>query len=127
MAAFRLEEADGLYWLSAKQPASWRTMYAFNLEPQYASDYELANWFTSTNPQAPFLNFLIVERLDADRRHKLVNNRYIVEGREGELLSETELASANDLGRILEEAFNISPPAPVEAIYAKIATPPARG
>ena len=28
----------------------WRTMYVFDLQPQIQSDYELGNWFTSTNP-----------------------------------------------------------------------------
>ena len=27
-------ETDGLFWLSAIQPAGWRRMYTFNLEPQ---------------------------------------------------------------------------------------------
>ena len=54
MGTYRLSEADGLFSLSAKQPAGWRTMYAFNLEPQIQSDHELANWYTSTSPLVPF-------------------------------------------------------------------------
>ena len=30
-------------WLSAKRPGGWRTMYAFNLEPQITADYEVGN------------------------------------------------------------------------------------
>ncbi len=52
MGTYRLNENGGRFWLSAKQPAGWRTMYAFNLEPQIPADYELANWFTSTKPAA---------------------------------------------------------------------------
>ena len=49
MGTYRLSETDGLFSLSAKQPAGWRTMYVFNMEPQIPSDYELSNWFTSTS------------------------------------------------------------------------------
>jgi N-hydroxyarylamine O-acetyltransferase len=49
MGTFRLAEAEGLFWLSAKQPDGWRTMYAFNFEPQIPSDFELANYYTSTS------------------------------------------------------------------------------
>ncbi len=48
MGTYRLSEADGLFSLSAKQPAGWRVMYVFDLEPQIQSDYELGNWYTST-------------------------------------------------------------------------------
>jgi N-hydroxyarylamine O-acetyltransferase len=44
MGTYRLAEAEGLFWLSAKQPNGWRTMYAFNLEPQIHADFELANY-----------------------------------------------------------------------------------
>jgi len=121
MGAFRLDANDGLYWLNTKQPGGWRVMYAFNLEPQIAADYELGNWYTATNPRAPFVSFLIVERLGADRRHKLVNTRYIVEARDGEPESVTPLASSAELGRVLGEVFGIVPPVPIERLYAKVA------
>ena len=120
MGVFRLEAKDGYYWLSAKQPGGWRVMYAFNLEPQIAADYEVGNWYTSTSPRAPFVSFLIVERLAADRRHKLVNTRYIVEARDGEAESEITLASPAELGSKLAEIFGIVPPVPLEVLFAKI-------
>ena len=76
MGTFRLAEADGLFWLSAKQPAGWRTMYAFNLEPQIPADFELANYYTSTSSSVPFTSMLIIERVGRDRRYKLVNRRF---------------------------------------------------
>jgi N-hydroxyarylamine O-acetyltransferase len=48
MGTYRLSESDGLFSLSAKQPAGWRVKYAFNLEPQIQSDHELA---TGTHPR----------------------------------------------------------------------------
>jgi N-hydroxyarylamine O-acetyltransferase len=70
MGTYRLSQADGLFWLSAKRPDGWRTMYAFNLEPQIASDYEVGNWYTSTSPEALFRKFLIVERVGRDKRYR---------------------------------------------------------
>jgi N-hydroxyarylamine O-acetyltransferase len=120
MGTYLLSEADGLFSLSAKQPGGWRTMYVFNLEPQIPSDYELGNWFTSTSPLTPFTSLLIMERLGADKRYKLINSRFIVEARDGEVAEERLLDSAEALGRVLDETFNVAPPAPVEEVFARI-------
>jgi N-hydroxyarylamine O-acetyltransferase len=120
MGTYRLSEADGLFSLSAKQPAGWRTMYVFNLEPQIQSDYELGNWYTSTNPRVPFINNLVIERVSSDKRYKLVNRRFIIEARDGQVAVERAIGSANELRQVLDETFNITPPAPVEEIFTRI-------
>jgi N-hydroxyarylamine O-acetyltransferase len=120
MGSFRLTESDGLFTLSAKQAAGWRTAYVFNLEPQIEADYELGNWFTSTNPSAPFLNVLIMERVGADRRYKLIDRRVVIEARDGEVVEERLVDSAEALHQTLEETFNVVPPAPVEKIFTRI-------
>ena len=120
MGSFLLTEADGLFTLSAKQPQGYRAMYAFNLEPQLPSDYELGNWYTSTSPQAPFQHFLIMERVTADKRHKVINRRYIIESRNGELAEETVIADADSLGRILDEVFGVIPPGSVETLFERL-------
>ncbi len=119
MGTYRLNEANGLFALSAKQPAGWRTMYVFDLEPQIQSDYELGNWFTSTSPSAPFPNVLIMERVGADKRYKLVNRRFITEARDGEVASERSLDRADEMGHVLDKVFNIAPPAPIEEVFAR--------
>ena len=120
MGTFRLSKADGLFSLSAKQPAGWRVKYAFNLEPQIQSDYELGNWFTSTSPLAPFISTLIMERLSRDKRYKLVNRSFSIEARDGEVAAERSIGSAEELRQILDEVFNVAPPAPVEEIFTRI-------
>jgi N-hydroxyarylamine O-acetyltransferase len=121
MGTYRLTEADGLFSLSAKQPAGWRAMYAFNLEPQIQSDYELGNWYTSTSPLAPFLSVLIMERVSRDKRYKLINRRFAVEARDGEVAVERSIDSADELRQVLDETFNVTPPAPIEEIFTRIA------
>jgi N-hydroxyarylamine O-acetyltransferase len=119
MGTFRLDEAEGHFQLYARQPSGWRAMYAFDLQPQLPSDFELGNWYTSTNPQAPFPNILVVERLLPDRRLKLVNRRFIQEGRDGAVLSEDVIDDAVTFGTILDEAFGIVPPVAVADLFAR--------
>jgi N-hydroxyarylamine O-acetyltransferase len=120
MGTFRLREADGLLALDAMQPNGWRTAYVFDLSPKIPADYEMGNWYTSTHPDVPFPNIVIMERLARDARHKLINRRYIVEARDGEVASETVLDSAEAFGRVLDEVFNVVPPAPVEQVFARV-------
>lgn len=121
MGTYRLTEADGMFSLSAKQPTGWRTMYVFTLEPQIPSDYELGSWFTSTHPSTPFPKTLIMERVSSDKRFKLMNRRLTVELRDGETAGERAIDSADALQQVLEQTFNVMPPAPVDEIFARIA------
>jgi N-hydroxyarylamine O-acetyltransferase len=120
MGTYRLSRSDGLFSLSAKQPAGWRTMYAFDLQPQIPADYALGNWFTSTSPLVPFTNRLIMERLTSDKRYKLNNRTFLIEAREGELAAQRELVSADEFRRVIDENFRITLPAPAEEIFEGI-------
>ncbi len=120
MGSFRLTEADGLYTLAARQPAGYRTMYVFDLTPQLQADFECGNWYAATNPAHPFVHVLIMERLAQDRRHKLLNRRLITEARDGEKLAEREIDSAADLAHVLDEVFLVTPPVPVDELFARI-------
>lgn len=120
MGTYRLSEADGHYWLSARQPDGWRVKYVFDLQPQIQADYELGNWYTSTSPLAPFISVLIMERLARDKRYKLIDRRFVVEHRDGDVASERVLGSPEEMRQLLEETFNVVPPAPVEEIFARL-------
>lgn len=120
MGRFRLAEADGLYWLSAKQPAGWRTMYAFDLQPQIASDYVLGSWYTSTNPSIPFTFMAVMERVDGARRYKLVNRRLVIEAPDGVMVSERMIETPAELGQVIDEIFGVTLPVPVAEVWARI-------
>jgi N-hydroxyarylamine O-acetyltransferase len=120
MGTYRLTQTDGLFLLSAIQPAGWRRMYAFNLEPQIQSDYEIGSWFAATHPSAPFPSTMILERLGDNKRYKLANRRFTIEARDGRLLDERALGSAAELGQTLEDVFNVIPPLPVEQVFARL-------
>lgn len=120
LGVFQLLHSEGRYELRAKQPHGWRSMYVFTLEPQLPSGYVLSNWFTSTSPLAPFTKTLIMERIVGDRRCKLVNRRLTLEGRDGEVAVEREIADAGQLDKALRTYFGMEPPAPAEALFARI-------
>jgi N-hydroxyarylamine O-acetyltransferase len=120
MGTYRLGEASGLYSISAKRPAGWRTMYVFDLAPQIQSDYELSSYFTSTSPSTPFTSTLIMERVTADERYKLANRRLTIEARDGEVRIERSIDSADELRQVLHETFNVEPPVPVEDVFVRI-------
>ncbi len=119
LGRYRLAVADGRFSLSAARGDGWRTMYVFDLQPQLPSDFVLSNWFTATHSAPPFQRFLMIERIVGAERRKLVNRRYIVEGRDGEIISERTLADADELGRVLDETFGIAPPAPAAEIFSQ--------
>jgi N-hydroxyarylamine O-acetyltransferase len=122
MGTYRLSEANGLFSMSTKRSAYWRTMYVFDLAPQLPSDYELGNWYASTSPFVPFTSRLVMERVSSDRRYKLVNRQLTIEARDGEIVSERALGSAEELRQVLDENFNATPPAPVEEVFTIISS-----
>jgi N-hydroxyarylamine O-acetyltransferase len=119
LGTYRLTETDGLLGLNAKRDGSWRTMYVFDLHPQIQSDYELGNWFTSTNPTIPLTTRLIVERLSGNRRIRLVDRALTLEARDGEVTSERTLANAGELDDVLRETFGITPPVTPAEIFRR--------
>jgi N-hydroxyarylamine O-acetyltransferase len=119
MGTYRLSQSDGLFSLAARRGAGWRTMYVFDLQPQIHADYELGSWFTSTSPLVPFTSRLVMERLDGDRRYKLVDRTFIVEARDGEVVEEYPIASPDELRLIIEENFSMALPASPEEIFRR--------
>lgn len=119
MGTFRLSETDGMFSLNAKLPTGWRNAYVFNLEPQISSDFELGNWYTSTSSRVPFTSTLIMERLTNEKRYKVINNRFIVESRDGQVAARREIVNASELAQILDETFHVTPPVPVEEIFSR--------
>jgi N-hydroxyarylamine O-acetyltransferase len=43
-----------------------------------------------------------------------------IETRDGQVMSERSIGSAEELRQILDETFNVTPPAPVEDIFNRI-------
>jgi len=106
---FRIEPEGAAFLLQAELPEGWRTLYAFDLQPQLLPDFELTNWYLSHHPRSPFVSKLMAARAEPGRRHALLNNRYTLHHAGG---SETRvLERPDELGRLLTQAFGIQLPA----------------
>lgn len=107
------------YVLEVELASGWRSLYRFTLEPQLPQDYEVANWFTSTNPTSLFTENLFAERLTGGIRYDLFNTRLRERDPDGRMV-ERLIENARDLGATLENTFGITPPAPAAAIWARL-------
>ena len=55
-STFRVSRDGGLFVLQTAHGDSWFDFYAFTLEPQDPVDFVVANHFTSTHPDSPFVH-----------------------------------------------------------------------
>ena len=54
-------------------PSGWQDLYWFTLEPALPIDFEIGNWFTSTNPSSRFHKDFLAERLTPELRLSVFN------------------------------------------------------
>jgi N-hydroxyarylamine O-acetyltransferase len=119
-STLRLEETEaGALTLQTLLPTGWQDMYRFTLEPQHPSDYAVSNWFTATHPTSIFTNGLLAERLTPDVRRSLFNRNLTERWADGRTVTRT-LESAAELAEVLGDGFGLTPPAPIDAIWAKL-------
>ena len=121
-ALYRIEREGPDFALAARYGEGWRRAYVFDLSTQTPADYDMANWYTSTHPDCLFTKVLIAERLGHDVRRNLVNTWLTERWRDGRV-EERTLASAAELGEVLDELFGIETPEPISRLYARIAPP----
>jgi N-hydroxyarylamine O-acetyltransferase len=93
--------------LQAKFGDDWQNIYRLSLDPRLDVDYEVANWFTATHPDSPFVGNLIVTRPGPDgTRHTLFNDRVTVRGKDG-TAARSRLGSEADFRATLEVKFGL--------------------
>lgn len=120
---FRLsQDAEGVWALAAAMPEGWRTAYLFGTEPQVHADYVMSNWFTATSPTTWFSSVLLMERLAADARFSLLNRRLTEVPRGGRPVERT-IDDAEAFAQVLDQVFNVEPPAPAAELFARLPTP----
>jgi N-hydroxyarylamine O-acetyltransferase len=96
-----LQMQDGM------QREVWVDHYAFVQQPAHPVDFEMANWFTSTYPQSPFVRTLTAQRSTREVRWVL---RYpsLTTIRENE--SYTRQLGRHELIDVLRDTFHIELP-----------------
>jgi N-hydroxyarylamine O-acetyltransferase len=103
---YRLMPVGDEWLLQARLGEDWANVYRFPLQPQFAIDYEVGNWFTSTRPGGMFVSNLIVARPADGCRMTLFNRRFARRSMDGRV-ERRELRDADDYGRTLADAFGI--------------------
>jgi N-hydroxyarylamine O-acetyltransferase len=69
---YRIAEPEAGTWVTQQASGGkWLDLYSIVAEPQHASDVEVANYFTSTNPRSPFTGQAVVMRKTADVQQRL--------------------------------------------------------
>lgn len=102
----RIVREDGRYFHQVRFGTEWTDVYEFTGEDMPLIDREVANWYTSTNPQSHFRHRLIVSRVLPDGRMTLVNRELSVRGRDGR--SDTRLIGTPDeLMSVLDGSFGL--------------------
>jgi N-hydroxyarylamine O-acetyltransferase len=112
---YRVTADGGVYVLQSLRPEGWFDLYSFTLEEQYAVDYEVSNYFTSTFPASPFVSRLVVQRPGKDVRLTLVNRQMTEQRPDG--VSETTLADDHAVLEALEKRFGLRFPAGTRFAY----------
>lgn len=93
--------------LQCKLGNRWEHIYRVVSLPRFDAEYEMANWFTGTHPQSPYLNNVIAARPGPDRtRLTLFNARFNVRYPNGEVSRRT-LEGEAEFGRVLREEFGL--------------------
>ena len=119
-AALRLDDLGrGALMLRTLLSTGWQDIYRFDLEPQHPADYVVSNWFSSTFPTSIFVNGLLAERLTPEARFSLFNRKLTTRWADGRT-EQRALTGPDDLAQVLDQAFNLTSPAPAEAVWAKL-------
>lgn len=106
---FRLIESNGYLHLQALVRGEWKTTYRFELQEQFQVDYEVTNYYLSTNPSSHFRTSLLAARAEPDRRYSLLNTQLSIHHLGGSTEKRT-LAGPAELREALEQLFRIKLP-----------------
>ncbi|WAS95829.1 arylamine N-acetyltransferase family protein [Nannocystis punicea] len=106
---FRLVEEGGYFRMQALVRGEWRSLYRFDLQEQLQPDYEVTNYFLSTNPASHFRTGLSAARALPDRRLALSNRNFAVHHLGGET-ERRVLDTTDELRRVLGHEFEIALP-----------------
>ena len=101
------DEGAGASWaLRVLRPDGWFDLYGFTLEPRHHADYVVYNYYTSTNPDSPFVRGVVAMRTGPRRRQTLIGRRFTTAYPDGSI-EYRELAGAEPIG-VLRGAFGIT-------------------
>lgn len=98
---YRLGHLDGDYLLSIKQQDGWMPLYRFDLQPQYFSDFQVANHYVSTWPESYFRHHLMLCLHKPDGTTLTLSNRQFSGEQREEMVDERAVY------QLLQEKFGL--------------------
>jgi len=101
----RIVREDGRFFHQVRLGAEWLDVCEFTGEAMPPIDRELANWWTSTNPNSKFRQNLMVARAGLDGTRRTINNREFIHRRGPEILTQRELTTPEELLETLAHEF----------------------
>lgn len=116
----RLVEADRAFILQTKLPSGWQDLYWFTLEPALPIDFEIGNWFTSTNPSSRFQKDFLAERLTPELRLSVFNTK-VTERYSGGETRQRILSNAEEFAALLDHGLGVVPPVDPAEIWNRLA------
>ncbi|MDE1181743.1 arylamine N-acetyltransferase [Paraburkholderia sp.] len=123
LEAFRLADASrGAFDLEVQSGDVWTKVYRFELARAEWVDYEVANWFTSAEPDSLFVNHLLACRVLPEGRLALFDTAMTRRGSRGELVAEWQLENADALSACLREEFGLTLDGiDMDAVFSRVA------
>lgn len=82
-------------------------LYLFDLQETYQPDYEIANWYTSTNPNVTFTNHLIVSIIDKEMRYTMKDNELSIYNMDKKIKRQV-FSDTEEIREVLEQKFNLN-------------------
>jgi N-hydroxyarylamine O-acetyltransferase len=120
-AVLRLRPDGDAMFVETLLPAGWVSLYRFTLEPAELSDYEVANWYTSTHPSFLLTTNLLAERLTPEVRTSLFNTRLTRRYPDGRA-EVIELPTPDALARALDDDLGVTSPVDASTLFSKLPT-----
>lgn len=103
----RFVRAGDRLFHQVKVNGEWTDVYEFTGEEMPPIDRELANWWTSTNPESRFRQRLTAARAGLDGTRRSLLNREFTVRRGAEILEQREISDADELLTLLAEHFGL--------------------
>jgi N-hydroxyarylamine O-acetyltransferase len=107
--AHRLVRRDGEWVLEADIEGTMKPLWTSTLELESAADFVMANHFTSTWAQSPFVTMLLMRALTPDGRRVSIANRDVTVARDG-VFEKSQLADRSALRKLLQDHFGFDLP-----------------
>jgi N-hydroxyarylamine O-acetyltransferase len=105
--------------LQAKLGGNWAPIFLLSLQLQAPADWEVANWYTSTNPNSIFTHSLMAACPVGDCRYGLINNDLRIHHPNGRT-DRRLLKTSDELASVLRNDFRINLPEGYAAAFDRV-------